>query len=175
VWPSEQSGITIGIGCDLRFYPSAAALSADWGDRLPAPTLARLGAVIGRPGSAAMLAGVADVEVPLADAVAVYVGRTLRQNLDLTRSIYPQVDALTPARRTALVSLVYNRGTSLEETDPRREMREIRDLLAANRPDAVADRIDSMARLWPDLPGLIARRHDEARLWRAGFAALQLE
>jgi peptidoglycan hydrolase-like protein with peptidoglycan-binding domain len=176
VWPSEKSGITIGIGCDLRFYQSAAALSADWGDRLPAAALARLSAVIGRPGSAAMLAEVADVDVPLADAVAVYIGRTLRQNLDLTRSIYPEVDALTPARRAALVSLVYNRGTSLQENDPtRREMREIRDLLAAGQLDGVPDRMDSMARLWPDLPGLIARRHDEARLWRSGFAALQLE
>ena len=108
--------------------------------------------------------------------MAVYIGRTLRQNLDLTRSIYPEVDALTPARRTALVSLVYNRGTSLKDNDPtRQEMREIRDLLAGGRLDAVPDRIDAMARLWPDLPGLIARRHDEARLWRSGFTALQLE
>jgi hypothetical protein len=30
-------------------------------------------------------------------------------------------------------------------------------------------------RKWPDQRGLIQRRHDEARLWRAGFAALPLE
>ena len=53
---------------------------------------------------------------------------------------------------------------------------EIQDLLAAGNVDAVADQFDSMARLWdPGLPGLVKRRHDEATMWRSGFAALALE
>ncbi len=96
------------------------------------------------------------------------------------RKIYPQVDALSPARQTALVSLVYNRGARLTDKDPvaqdRREMRAIRDLLAANSVDAVAGEFESMTRLWDPqkVAGLIQRRRDEATLWRDGFSALQL-
>ena len=53
----------------------------------------------------------------------------------------------------------------------------LRPLLAANQPDAVAEPFDAMARLWDPQAqgGLVARRHREATLWRAGFAAVQLD
>ncbi len=78
------------------------------------------------------------------------------------------------------MSLVYNRGARLRDADPARqdrlEMRAIQDLLAAGRFDEVADQLDAMSRLWDPatMRGLIQRRHDEAKLWRSGFAALQL-
>jgi GH24 family phage-related lysozyme (muramidase) len=90
------------------------------------------------------------------------------------------VDDLTPPRRTALVSLVYNRGTRLSDSNAnpqdRREMREIRRLLKTGDLDAVAEQLESMARLWDPAkqPGLIKRRRDEASLWRSGFTAVQL-
>jgi peptidoglycan hydrolase-like protein with peptidoglycan-binding domain len=179
IWPSAESGITIGIGYDLRFATSAQ-FHADWADRLPPAAVAALADVLGQPGSLARLDHVRDVEVPLLDAVSVFLRRTLPLYLDRTRSIYPEVDTLAEARRTALVSVVYNRGTRLTDTDPlreeRREMRAIQSLLAAGHLDGVAEQIDAMARLWdPErLPGLVRRRHNEARLWRSGFPALQL-
>jgi len=178
-WPSEQSGITIGIGYDLSFVDQAQ-LAADWGDRLGPDAMQRLAGLAGAPGGADRLAAVADLRVTLLDAVAVFVARSLPRYLEQTRSIYPQVDGLAPSRRAALVSLVYNRGTRLEDRYPvrqeRREMREIQALLAAGRPDDVAGQLDSMARLWEGQPlgGLVRRRHTEARLWRSGFGALQL-
>ena len=56
-------------------------------------------------------------------------------------------------------------------------MREIQTLLTANDPDAVAEQLDAMSRLWDPQTqrGLVLRRHSEAKLWRAGFAALQLD
>jgi peptidoglycan hydrolase-like protein with peptidoglycan-binding domain len=178
-WPSAESGITIGIGYDLSFV-SRDRLSADWGDQLPADAISRLADVLGVRGSADLLGRVRDVEVPLLAAVSVFLRRSLPDYLQRTRSIYPQVDDLEPARRTALVSLVYNRGTRLQDKDPaqqdRLEMRAIRDLLAAQRFDEVADQLDAMTRLWDPAKtaGLIQRRHDEAKLWRSGFAAVQL-
>ena len=116
--------------------------------------------------------------VPLSAAMRVFATRSLPKYLAQTRSIYPQVDSsgLTAAQRTALVSLVYNRGTDLEG-DRRLEMRTIRDLLAAGRFDEVAEQFESMTRLWnpATTAGLIRRRRSEATLWRDGFAALQLE
>jgi GH24 family phage-related lysozyme (muramidase) len=131
-------------------------------------------------GSPGLLARVRDVEVPLLAAVSVFLRRSLPDYLQRTRSIYPQVDDLEPARRSALVSLVYNRGTRLRDKDPahpdRVEMRAIRDLLAAQRFDDVGGELDKMSRLWDPArqAGLVQRRHDEAKLWRSGFAAMQL-
>jgi peptidoglycan hydrolase-like protein with peptidoglycan-binding domain len=180
VWPSAESGITIGIGYDLLFV-DRERLNQDWKAHLSANAMGRFAEVLGRPGSADRLARVGDLEVPLLAAMSVFLRNTLPRFLAQARSIYPQVEDLPPARRTALVSLVYNRGTRLEDKDParqdRREMREIRALLASGRPDAVADQLESMVRLWdPEkLKGLVRRRRDEARLWRAGFAGLNLD
>jgi hypothetical protein len=180
VWPSPDSGITIGIGYDLMFAKEAG-LRADWGDRLAPATMARLVGLAGRKGSDELLASVRDITITLLDAVAVFIRQSLPQTLDQVRSIYPQVDELPAPRRAALASLVYNRGTRLDDHDParqeRREMREIQTLLKAGRDDAVADQLDAMARLWDPqrLAGLVQRRHDEATLWRSGFATLLLD
>jgi len=179
-WPGAISGITIGIGYDLQFV-SEQQFRTDWGDRLPPDALDRLATVTAVVGSAARLAQVRDVSIPLTTAVAVLMSRTLPRFIELTRGIYPRVDTVSPPRCTALVSLVYNRGPRLEDRDPikedRREMRTIRDLLASGDVDAVADQFDAMTRLWnsQQLSGLVKRRRDEATLWRSGFSALQLE
>jgi hypothetical protein len=178
VWPSVQSGITIGIGYDLQFA-TAAELRADW-RRLPPTVVDDLEPVLGVPGSVDRLARVRHVAVPLLDAMAVFLDRTLPRVVRLTRSIYPQLDILPPARQTALVSLVYNRGTRLADRNPlqqeRREMRAIQALLDAGAFDEVDVQFEEMTRLWDPnrLAGLIQRRRDEARLWRSGFEALQL-
>jgi putative peptidoglycan binding protein len=172
-WPGEQSGITIGIGYDLRFV-TRAEFEADWAGCVSPATIDRLTRVLGVPGSASLRQTVVDLNFPLDAAMKVFRERTLPEFLNKTRSIYPQVDRLSAARATALVSLVYNRGASLEG-DRRREMRAIRDRLASGDHDAVAGEIDAMERLWDPTSGLVKRRHDEAKLWRAGFAALQLE
>lgn len=178
VWPSVQSGITIGIGYDLQFT-TPAQLRSDW-RRLPAAALDDLQQVLGVPGSVDRLASVRHVVVPLLDAMAVFLNRTIPRVLQLTRSIYPQLDTLPPSRQAALVSLVYNRGTRLHDRNPlqeeRREMRAIKALLASGSLDDVDDQFEEMTRLWDPnrLAGLIQRRRDEARLWRSGFEALQL-
>ena len=179
-WPGGESGVTIGIGYDLRFVDEAR-LRADWAGALSDADVALLRPVLKLQGSAALAAHCHDVDLPLAAAVSAFIARGLPRALTDARSIYPQIDALSPARRTALASLVYNRGTRLTDNDPareeRREMRAIQALLAANQPDAVAEPFDAMARLWDPQAqgGLVARRHREATLWRAGFAAVQLD
>jgi peptidoglycan hydrolase-like protein with peptidoglycan-binding domain len=179
-WPSPASGITIGIGYDLQFA-TRTQFREEWQDCLPQSTIDRLARFTGFVGSAAILASVADLVVPLFAAAAVFTQRTLPRYFRQTQSIYPTLDALPAAQRTALTSLVYNRGTRLEDRDPvrqeRREMRAIRDLLARGQLDAVDEQFESMTRLWANsgLAGLGQRRRDEATLWRSGFAALKLD
>jgi len=172
-WPGEKSGITIGIGYDLKFV-TRPEFEADWGGAVPAGAVDRLAGAFGVTGSPQLRQAVVDLDFPLGVAMTVFLQRTLPEFLKKTRSIYPQVDTLPPSRAAALVSLVYNRGTDLTG-DRRREMRAIRDLLAAGDLNSVSSEIDAMERLWDPQCGLVKRRHDEARLWRSGFAALQLE
>ena len=175
-WPGKTSGITIGIGYDCQFV-GPKKLKADWGDALPPNMLALLTATTKKVGSKALLNACAGVDVPLPAAMRVFATRTLPEYVTATRNVYPQLDALPPARRTALVSLVYNRGASLKKDDRRREMRNIRDRLAAGDVEGIDSEFDSMTRLWDEATerGLIQRRRDEARLWRSGFSALQLD
>ena len=179
--PRATSGITIGIGYDCQFV-TRDQLFADWTDQLPDDALERIAGCVGVVGTQALLTPLMDLQVQLNAAMTVFARRSLQQYLDQSRSIYPEIDSLDEARRTALVSIVYNRGPRLTDKDPARqdrlEIRNIRDLLKAGDVDAVADQIDGMARLWgpgPNAsPGLVQRRHSEAALWRGGFAAVQL-
>jgi hypothetical protein len=177
--PPRPSGITIGIGYDCAFV-TPSELRADWGGVLSPQMLDGLIAVCGKEGSSTLQEQVKDVVVPLPAAMKVFANRSLALFLKRTRAIYPQVDQLSPARRTALVSLVYNRGARLEDREARqerREMRVIRDLLAQGRFDQVAGQFEAMTRLWDPakVAGLIQRRRNEAKLWNEGFAALSLE
>jgi peptidoglycan hydrolase-like protein with peptidoglycan-binding domain len=174
VWPTPDSGITIGIGYDLRFVKEAK-LKGEWGDVLPPETIARLVPALGTRGSADLLAKVADVDVPLPAAITVFLTRMMPEHIGNTRNAYPGLDDLPPARRTALISLVFNRGSDLEG-DRRREMKRIRELLGAGDLDAIAGQFEAMVRLWDPVRerGVIERRQREAILWRDGFAALQL-
>jgi hypothetical protein len=174
VWPTQKSGITIGIGYDLRFA-DRAKLSADWGDVLRQDLIDRLAGVSGRPGSAEQLAQVADIEISLLEAVGVFLKRMMPEHIAHTRNAYPTLDTLPPHRRTALISLVFNRGSDLEG-DRRREMKRIRDLLVAGDFEHVAEQLEAMTRLWDPVQegGVIERRRYEAQLWRGGFEALLL-
>jgi len=179
-WPGKKSGITIGIGYDCAFV-SPSDLRADWDACLPSDAIDRLSVVATQVGSDLLLERVNGVVVPLDAAMKVFTGTSLPKYVERTRAVFPQLDQVSHARRTALVSLVYNRGNGLVDRNPalqeRREMRNIRDLLAAGAFDQVADELDSMTRLWDPATerGLIDRRRAEATLWHSGFAALQLE
>jgi GH24 family phage-related lysozyme (muramidase) len=174
IWPSKTSGITIGIGYDLNWV-SKGQLAADWGDTLSPGTLDLLAALVGVKGTQKRLDSVTDITIPLTDAVRVFLKRMLPVHIKKTRTAYPTLDDLPAPRRTALISLVFNRGNDLSG-DRRREMKTIRELIAAGDPEPVADQLDAMTRLWDPATegGLIKRRQREAILWRSGFEALQL-
>ena len=177
--PGGASGITIGIGYDLGQINSRAQLVSDWGDQLPADAIDLLAAVVGKTGTEETLDSVSPVDVPLSKAMFVFAQRSLPEFLNQTRKIYPQIDdpAMTAAQRTALVSLVYNRGNDVTG-DRRREMKTIQALLAAGSfDDAVAAEFERMTRLWTtaDVRGVAVRRQAEAALWRSGFASAKLD
>ena len=137
----------------------------------------RLRAVIGLRALRARnrIGDLADIRISRKAAEQVFGTRTLPLYELRTAQAFPGVDALPEDARGALVSLVYNRGTSMVDNSPedrRREMRAIRDAVARGDLAEIAAQLRSMKRLWEGqrLGGLIARREEEAQLVESAVA-----
>jgi len=175
-WPGEKSGVTIGFGYDLG-YVTVDQFESDWGERIKPDARERLKAVVGLRAQRARnrIGDLADLRVSRNAAMAVFDTRTLPLYELRTAQAFPGVDALPEDARGALVSLVYNRGASMLDDSPddrRREMRAIRDAVAAGDLAAIAAQLRAMKRLWEGkgVGGLIARREEEARLVESALA-----
>lgn len=181
-FPGEESGITIGVGYDLK-WNSEANFQSTWGAFLPKSTFDELLKDIGKRGTKKRVNELRQmgVEVPFKSAWPVFVKKTMPRFYKETASIYPSLGDLPDLCRAVLVSLVFNRGSSLTG-DRRKEMRNIQTILSranderiskANRKiilDDVEDQILSMKRLWNPSSGLIKRRQSEANLWRKALS-----
>lgn len=175
-WPGGQSGVTIGFGYDLG-YVTVDQFESDWGERIRPDALERLKAVVGLRALRARnrIAELSDLRIPRSAAEQVFDARMLPLFELRTAQAFPGVDALPEDARGALVSLVYNRGTSMIDNssdDRRREMRAIRAAVAAGDLAAIAVQLRAMKRLWQGkgLGGLIARREQEAQLVESALA-----
>ena len=184
-FPGEASGITIGVGYDLRMNTEEDFL-ATWGNVLPEGVLAELTRDVGKRGTKTRARELRQlgITVPFKAAWPVFVEKTMPRYYADTKAIYPSLSRLDGLCRSVLVSLVFNRGNDLKGKR-RREMREIQAILKeADREGLdeeqitsilarVEDQIVSMKRLWDPGSGLIKRRQAEANLWRAGLARRQ--
>ncbi|MCF4010541.1 hypothetical protein [Rheinheimera sp. UJ63] len=165
-WPGGDSGITIGIGYDLG-YASTAQFERDWSALLPTYDIAKLRRVCGSKAASAkrLLSSVQTLVIPLSAAKHVFVHASLPLYASKTQLTFPGVEKLHPDAQSALLSLVYNRGTSISG-DSRREMAAIQPLVLRYAYQDIAQQIINMKRLWQGrgLDGLLHRRDDEARL-----------
>lgn len=182
-YPGLSSGITIGVGYDLRFN-SEENFRELWAPHLSAQTMALLENDIGKPGSKKRVKELKrqGVQVPFKAAWSVFLEKTLPRFYKDTESVYPSLPRLPDFCRSVLVSIVFNRGNSLKGRR-RIEMRAIRDILAEADDlnlhkqkrkvllTDVEDHIISMQRLWDLGSGVYKRRQAEANLWRAGIDA----
>lgn len=179
-FPGEESGITLGVGYDLR-WQDEKAFRALWSPYFPSKIIKELAEDLGRKGSRkrADELKAMGIQVPFSIAWNVFLQDSLPNYYRKTEAIYPALGSLPPLCQAVLVSLVYNRGDSLVELPSRQEMRNIRDLLqvAAESDESsrraalekVADELVSMKRLWPQAEGLRKRRDEEAVLWLQGL------
>ncbi|MGI9086812.1 MAG: peptidoglycan-binding protein [Chthoniobacterales bacterium] len=170
-FPGGDSGVTLGHGYDLGAgTESNAEMVNDWKAWLNGAQLDRLGIAIGKTGETAdaLCPQFRDINVTVEAADDVFFRATVPKYYNKMLSAFPNVNKLPGSAQGALLSLVFNRGTSLKG-DRRREMSEIKDLLAGEPPydlAAIAKELREMKRLWEGkgLDGLIARREREARL-----------
>ncbi|MEI6558475.1 MAG: peptidoglycan-binding protein [Rhodospirillaceae bacterium] len=177
-WPGEQSGITIGYGVDLGMDPGA--LDA-WRDYLSPQDYARLDAVKGITGAAAqgLLPSVEDIPIGRDASAAIFAAVTAPRYLALTLKGFPGAEALPPESLGALVSLVFNRGTSTTGKN-RSEMAAIKAALAAGPgpwPGIILE-IARMTAYWNNgqpnkgATNLAGRRLAEASFFARGLRAI---
>lgn len=164
-WPGAASGITIGVGYDLG-YNSAAVIRMDWRclDKSRQDRLSQHAGIRGRAAQP-RIAQVRDILIQWDLAQGVFDRVTLTRFYHLTQRTFPGFDRLHPNAQAALVSIVFNRGSSMSGPS-RAEMRRIRDLVPRQDYPKIAGEIRSMKRLWHGrgLVGLLKRREAEARL-----------
>lgn len=165
IWPGGSSGITIGRGYDLGFEP----FDRDWQGLLPQLDYLKLKTTMGLTGQAAhrVAPTLRGIRIPVSAADSVFSRVTLPKYEEQTVRTFPNSNKLPPDAFGALVSLVYNRGTSLDPTsDRRREMVAIHEILRTRDPqnqltlEDIANQVRSMARLWPDRQDSDGDLHD---------------
>ena len=178
VWPGGISGITIGVGYDLG-ENSLQAFQQAWGAVLPASDIAALTPAIGIKGGSASVEAqlqqlvhqLSGISIPWAAANSVFATSTLPHYEAMTLSTFPGLSGLNGLCIGAMVSLVYNRGTSLVGSS-RSEMATIHNLIQAGTPAGVPDQFRAMVRLWPTVPDLQKRRQAEADMFQQGLDAM---
>jgi GH24 family phage-related lysozyme (muramidase) len=122
IWPGSDSGITIGYGYDLGYEP----FQKDWVGRINSVDFNHLSLAVGLKGEVAhqVAKSLKGIHIPIAIAEEVFNSVTLPRYEELTINTFPNSEKLPPDVFGALVSVVFNRGASLE--GPRRiEMRSI--------------------------------------------------
>jgi len=166
-WPGAYSGVTIGVGYDLG-YNLAHTVQADWQEHLSSETIGRLTVCCGKKGKEALkvLSKVKDIIISWTGAFTVFEDVSISKYWKSTCSVFKGVEDVHPNCQGALLSLVFNRGTSLKG-ERRKEMLEISKLVKEKKYKEIAQQIRSMKRLWrgTDIErGMSARRDAEADL-----------
>ena len=171
-WPGGASGVTIGYGCDIGADPDSFDA---WRPYLSADDFARLVPAKGVTGDDAhdLLPSVADIAIDPNASERVLIDYSLPWTMAETLRAFPGADKLPADSLGALISLVYNRGSSVVG-DRRREMAWIKRQVAAGPTQwpLIAVEIAAMTYLWPGAPtasNLPGRRLREAALFAGGI------
>jgi hypothetical protein len=160
---TTDSGVTVGIGYDCGQVTAQKILN-DWSTYIPLAQAQRLAATAGLKKQAALAEAnkMQDIIIPVEVALKQWYEKKLASSAKETARIYPNLGNLHPYVQTCLISLVFNRGASLDG-DRRKEMRDL--VAATNLGDnmTIGKLFRDMKRLWPDTRGLQIRRDLEAQ------------
>jgi hypothetical protein len=165
-WPGGASGVTIGIGADLG-YMTLNEFDTYFSSFFSKSDADRLRKTIGVKGSAAksLIRPLSDIILTWENAEIAFKRWTLPKFYNLANRIWPNLENLCENAQVALVSIVFNRGGSLSGPS-RREMLNIKDLVAKKDYVGISNEIKNMKRLWMNrgLDGLLKRRDIESEM-----------
>jgi GH24 family phage-related lysozyme (muramidase) len=166
-WPGGASGPTIGIGIDCGYYTQNELQEIF--EFLNQKDLDLIKAASGLKGAQGKeytkTLRKAGIIVSWENAEHIFKKYTWPKFTRLAEKAFPDLDKLHPDAYGAIVSLVFNRGTSMKG-DSRKEMRNIRALVPEKKYKKIAQEVRNMKRIWigKNLDGLIDRREAEAVL-----------
>lgn len=166
-WPGGASGPTIGIGIDTAYYNAKEIASIF--NFLPEDQIHLIQGAAGRTGQRgkeyALGLRKAGIVVTWDHAVDIFEQLTWPKFSKAAERAFPELDELHEDAYGAIVSIVFNRGTSMKG-DSRKEMRAIRTLVQEKDYNGISKQIRLMKRIWEgkNLDGLLKRRDSEADL-----------
>ena len=164
-WPGGYSGPTAMVGIDIGYYTEEEV------DKIFKPLtdsmeLALIRAGRGLKGSSAKeyTVKLKGITFTWEEAIQTFKEFILPKFTNLTERAFPGVSELHENTQAAMVSLVFNRGTSFKGSS-RAEMLELKKIIATGKDyTAMASQFRSMKRLWDKTSGLVGRREKEAQL-----------
>ena len=166
-WPGGASGPTIAIGVDCAYYSESEL--AEIFSFLPKDQIRLIQKASGKTREEGKeytkVLRASGIIVSWDKAQEIFQKLTWPKFTSLAEKAFPGLADLHPDAYGAIVSLVFNRGTSLKG-DSRLEMRNIRVLIPKKDYKNIAQEIRKMKRLWvgKNLNGLLERREAEAKL-----------
>jgi len=166
-WPGGASGTTLAVGVDCGYYTPDELEKIFY--FLPSNQLDAVKKASGKTGEAGKnyvkQIKPLNITVTWDQAIEIFNTLTWPKFARLAEHTFPGLDQLCDNAYGALVSLVFNRGTSLSGSS-RAEMRTIRELVPKKDYKGIAEELRSMKRIWEgkNLDGLLARREAEAKL-----------
>jgi GH24 family phage-related lysozyme (muramidase) len=164
-WPGGASGPTAMVGIDIGYYTEEEV------DKIfkPLTDSAELSLIRGGRGLKGFLAKEYTVKLKgitftWEEAIQTFKEFILPKFTKLTERAFPGVSELHENAQAAMVSLVFNRGTSFKGQS-RIEMLDLRNIISSSKEySQMAEKFKSMKRLWDKTSGLVGRRDREAAL-----------
>lgn len=168
-WPGYLSGITIGIGYDLG-YKKLNDFKSDWSPFFNDRDLKILSRAVSVKGNASkrFVPGFRSFSVSYEDAYSVFENVTLKKWINLLHLKFPNSDKLDKDVQGALISLIFNRGTSVVG-HRRRHMLAIKKAILVGNVKEIANQIEKSIIIWKGTSvekGLTKRRKAEAKMVR---------
>lgn len=166
-WPGGASGPTIAIGVDCAYYSEAEL--AQIFSFLPKDQLKQIQGASGKTGEKGKEYTItlrsAGIVIEWDKALEIFEKLTWPKFTKLAEKTFPGLADLDPDAYGAIISLVFNRGTSLAG-EKRKEMSNIKTLIPKKDYKKIAKEFRNMKRIWigKGLDGLIERREAEAKL-----------
>lgn len=164
IWPKGASGCTAMVGIDIGYY-TEKEVDSIFKPLTSNEELLRIQKGRGIRGILAnsYVKNLKNITFSWEESIYTFSQYILPKFLKLTNSTFPGAAELDEPAKTALVSLVFNRGTKLTG-ESRREMLNIKKLVVTQDYKNIAKEIRSMKRLWDPSSGLVIRREQEAVL-----------
>lgn len=166
-WPGGASGPTAAIGVDCAYYSEKEL--AEIFSFLPNEQLKQVQEASGKTGEKGKEYTVtlrsSGITIPWDKALEIFEKLTWPKFTKLAEKTFPGLADLHPDAYGAIISLVFNRGTSLVG-EKRKEMANIKALIPKKDYKKIAKEFRNMKRIWmgKGLDGLLERREAEAKL-----------